>query len=81
MKCGGYLDNFRILSILTLTFNCVFPCALGHEKLRETPRCTYVLIKLPNFVFEDLIYFALYVRKSTRDPRLEIRHAVNPRRL
>ena len=27
--CSGYLDNFNILSILTLTFNCGFPCALG----------------------------------------------------
>ena len=31
--CGGYLDNFKILSILTLNFNCGFPCALGLEKL------------------------------------------------
>ena len=50
-RCGGYLDNFKILSILTLTFNCGFPCTLGLEKLRKMPRCNYVLIKLPNFVF------------------------------
>ena len=33
--CGGYLDNFKILSILTLTFSCDFPCVLGLEKLQK----------------------------------------------
>ena len=35
-ECGGYLDNFKILSIYRLTFNCGFPCAFGLEKLRHT---------------------------------------------
>ena len=29
LTSSGYLGNFKILSILTLTFNCGFPCALG----------------------------------------------------
>ena len=37
------------LSILTLTFNCSFLCALDLEK-QKMPQCNYVLIKLPNFV-------------------------------
>ena len=47
--CVGYLDNFKILSILT--FPLRFSFALGLEKLRQMPRYNYVLIKLPNFVF------------------------------
>ena len=31
----GYLGNFKILSILPLTFNCAFPCALGLENLQK----------------------------------------------
>ena len=48
--CGGYLDNFKILSILTLTFKCGFPCALRLEKLRKTPWFNYILIKLPGLM-------------------------------
>ena len=58
--CGGYLDNFKILSILTLTFKCGFPCPLGLEKLRKMPRCNYILIKLPNFVFIVVWRFTLF---------------------
>ena len=36
--------NFKILSILTFTFNCGFPCALGLEKLQKMARCNKVLI-------------------------------------
>ena len=38
------------LSILTLTFNGGFPCALGLEKLWKMSWCNYILIKLQNFV-------------------------------
>ena len=38
----GYLDNFKILSILILTLNFGFPCALGLENLRKMPWCNYV---------------------------------------
>ena len=48
---SGYLDNFKIFSMLTLTFNCGFPCDLGLEKLRKMPWCNYILIKLPDFPF------------------------------
>ena len=58
--CSGYLDNFKILRILTLTFNCGFPCALGLEKLQKTPWCNYILIKLPNFVFIVLWRFTFF---------------------
>ena len=50
MGCSGYLRNFKILIILTLTFICGFPCALGLERLWKMPRRNYVLIKLPTFV-------------------------------
>ena len=58
--CGGYLDNFKILCILTSTFNCGFLCALGLEKLQKTPWCNYVLIRLPNFVFIVVWTFTLF---------------------
>ena len=80
--CNGYLDNFKILSILTLNFNCGFPWALGLEKLQETPRCTTSSLSYQTFflyLYEDLLYFALCVGTSTRDSRLEVWHAVNPR--
>ena len=58
--CGGYLDNFKILSILTLTFSSGFPCAVGLEKLQKMPQCNYILIKLPNFVFLVVWRFTLF---------------------
>ena len=58
--CGGYLDNYKILIILTLTSNCGFPCALGLEKLQKMPRYNYVHIKLPNFVFIVVWRFTLF---------------------
>ena len=57
---GGYLNNFKILTILILTFNCGFPCAPGLETLRKTSQCNYVLIKLPNFVFIVVWKFAFF---------------------
>ena len=52
------LDNFKILSIITLSFNCGFPYTLGLEKLR-TSRCNYVLLELPN-VFTVVGRFTLF---------------------
>ena len=43
-----------------MTFNCGFTCALGLEKLRETPWCNYVLIKLTNFIFLVERIFSLF---------------------
>ena len=43
-----------------MTFNCGFTCALGLEKLRETPWCNYVLIKLTNFIFLVERRFSLF---------------------
>ena len=67
--CSGYLDNFKILSILT--FNCGFLCkypyfllwfslCLGLEKLWRMPLCNYVLFKLLNFVFTVVWRFTLF---------------------
>ena len=57
---SGYLDNFKIFSMLTLTFNCGFPCDLGLEKLRKMPWCNYILIKLPDFPFIVVWIFTLF---------------------
>ena len=69
----GYLDNFKTVSILTLTFDCGFSCGLGLEKLRKMPQYNYVAIKLPLLflqLYEDLLYFALCMGVSTRDLHL-----------
>ena len=56
-ECGGYLDNFKILSNLTLTFNCGFPHVLALEKIPKTSR---FLINLPNLLFIVVWRFTLF---------------------
>ena len=72
-----------LLSILTLTFNMillVLSVLKNYEKRLDvtTSSISYQTLFLP--LYEGFLYFALYVETYNRDPRLEIRHAVNPRR-